>query len=143
MTAIVLNTAKAAVTEYDWTFQSMTEDMAVSASGLFALGGSTDAGVDITGELRSGKPGGDIMQSVGAVFVAGSSNGDGVLIVEGRDDEWEYAIAARTSGVGRATPGRGISESYLAFGYRNAEGADFRIDRIDAEIFPSKNRRKA
>lgn len=142
MTAIVVNTLKGAVTEYDWTFQSMTEDVAGSASGLFSLGGSTDAGAVITGEIRSGKPGGETVMTVGNVFVAGSAAGAGVLVVEGRDDEWEFPVVARSSGVARATPARGISEGYLAFGYRNVAGADFRIDRIDAEVLPSKIRRK-
>lgn len=143
MTAIVLNTATGAVTEYDWSFQSLTPDVAGSASGLFALGGGTDAGAAIAGELLTGKPGGETLQAIGNVFVAGSGEGAGVLIVEGKDDQWEYPVAARSSGVARATPGRGIRESYLAFGYRNVAGADFRIDRIDIELTPSKTRRKA
>lgn len=141
MTAIVMNTGNGAVTEYDWAFQSMTPALAGSAAGLFTLGGATDAGAPITGELRSGKPGGDVVQVLGAAYVAGSSEGAGVLIVEGLDDEWEYPVAARTSGVARAKPGKGIRESYLGFGYRNVAGADFRIDRIDVEIHPLKTRK--
>lgn len=141
MTTIVMNTISGAVTEYDWAFQSLTDDHA-GGDGLYALGGDDDAGTPIAAQLHGGKPGGETIQAVGDVFVAGSSVGEGRLIVSGLNDNWEYPVAARTSGVGVAKPGRGIRESYLGFGYRNVDGADFRIDRIDADVTPSKNRRK-
>lgn len=141
-TTIVLNTATGAVTEYDWAFQSLTDTYAASTDGLFTLGGNTDAGENIAAEFRAGTPGGQQVQSVGKVFIAKEGTGAGALIVIGRSTSWEYAVEARASGVAAVTPGRGISESYLGFGWRNTDGADFRIDRIDAEVTPSKNRRK-
>lgn len=142
MTAIVCNTATGAVTEYDWTFQSLTDTHAASPDGLFTLGGDTDAGAAITGQILSGKPGGKQVQGVRQVFVANEVASDGVLIVQGRSTSWEYPVASRDSGVGVASPGRGIRESYLGFGYRNTAGADFCIDRIDADVVAHTTRRK-
>ena len=142
MTAIVMNTATGAVSEYDWTFQSMTAGRAGSDAGLFALGGDTDAGAEINAQLRTGRTGGQTALAVGNVFVAGDVGDGGLVIVEGASQSWEYPLAVRASGVSRADPGRGIRENYLGFGYRNQAGAFFRIDRIDAEVIPSKTRRK-
>lgn len=142
MTAIVCNTATGAVTEYDWAFQSLTDTHAASPAGLFTLGGDTDAGAAITGEIRAGTPGGGPVQAVRVVFVAKEGPGNGTLIVQGRSASWEYPAIDRDSDVMAVSPGRGISESYLGFGYRNVDGAAFRIDRIDADVIASKNRRK-
>jgi hypothetical protein len=65
MTAIVMNTLTGAVTEYDWTFTSLSAKHASDANGLCTLGGDTDAGAAITGEVRGGTPGGQQVQSVG------------------------------------------------------------------------------
>lgn len=141
MTTIVMNTANGAVCEYDWSFQSITPLRAADDDGLYTLGGDDDNGTDIVAELRGGKPGGGKIQNIGNVFLALYGTGDGVLIVMGKSTNWEYPVVARPSGVAAAKPGRGIRESYLGFGYRNVDGAAFRIDRIDAEVNESKSRR--
>jgi hypothetical protein len=141
MTTIVLNTATGAVSEYGWTFDALSPDRAGDAGQLYALGGDTDNGAPITGELLGASPVAEKPQSLDNVYLAVHGTGDGVLVVQGRDEAWEYPVAARASGVARAKPGRGIKEVYLGFGYRNVAGADFRLDRIDAEISPTKSRR--
>jgi hypothetical protein len=143
MTAIVLNTATGAVTEYDWTFQSMTDARAGGNAGLATLGGDTDAGAAISAQFLTGKPdGGGKMLGVQSVFVAAArGTGDGTLIVQGASASWEYAVAARASTIAKAKPGKGIREPRLGFGYRNTAGADFALDHIEAEIVESKTRR--
>lgn len=141
MTAIVLNTFTGAVSEYDWTFKSIAANHAANDTALLALGGDNDAGVPIDAELRGGRNGGAQVMGVGDVFLALQGTGTGTLVVQGRTAEWEYPLAARASGVSVAKPGLGIRESYLGFGYKNAAGAAFQLDRIDAEVFVSKNRR--
>lgn len=141
MTAIVLNTATGAVSEYDWTFQSLTATHAGSATGLFTLGGNTDKTAPITGQVVTGKPGGEKMLALGNVYLTIEGSGAGVLIVQGRSQSWEYPVLERASGIARAKPGRGIRESRLAFGYRNVDGADFRLERIAAEVTQSTTRR--
>ena len=54
---IVMNTLTGAVSEYDnYAFDSMADTKAGSATGLYAIGGDTDAGITITGEIVTGKP---------------------------------------------------------------------------------------
>jgi hypothetical protein len=142
MTTIVLNTATGAVTEYDWEFPAISPGHAGSPAGLFALGGNTDAGEPIGSEFRGGTPGGKQVQTIGPVFVAQDGDANGVLIVQGRIDSWEYPLQVRGKGVSAAKPGLGILESYLGLGYRNVGGADFHIERFDTDITASKTRRK-
>lgn len=143
MTTIVMNTMTSAVTEYGWTFQSITPEHAGDDNGLYLLGGDNDNGTAIAAEVRGGKHGGHKKMSVGTVWfgLLGALNTQGQLIVEGEQAEWSYPVTVRPSGVTRTAPGQGIRENYLALGYRNLNGADFRLDRIDAEIFESKQRR--
>ena len=141
MAAIVMNTLSGAVTEYNWSFQSITAQRAGSASGLFTLGGNTDAGAQIVGEVRSGKYSGSGVLGVGNVYITTQGGGDGTLIVLGRTASWEYPLADRASGVSKGQPGLGIRESHLGFGYRNVAGADFILERIDAEVVPSTTRK--
>jgi hypothetical protein len=133
MTTIVMNTLSGAVTEYDWAFQSITPDYA-GGTGLFTLGGDTDAGDPIDGEFLSGDLGGDVKLGVSSVYVAVQGAGTGEVLVKGATETWAYAMDVLPSGVSRAKTGRGISENYLAFGYRNVAGVDFVIDRIDPDL---------
>lgn len=142
MTAIVMNTASGAVTEYDWALQSISPSHGTSAAGLQTLAGNADDGAPIPAELRSGLTGGETTQRVSNVFLALHGDGTGSALVFGRTTTWTYPLVGRASGVSKASPGKGIQESYLGFGYVNAAGADFRLDRIDADVIASKNRRK-
>ena len=45
------------------------------------------------------------------------------------------------TGQSRSKPGLGIRENYLAFGYSNTDGADFRLDRIEVLVAESTRRR--
>jgi hypothetical protein len=66
----------------------------------------------------------------------------GTLLVKLEDDtEYEYPVAVRAGGISRGVPGKGISEQYLALGYANVDGADFRIDNIQADVAASETRR--
>lgn len=143
MTTIVMNTLNGAVTEYDWAFQSITPTHAGAATGLYALGGDTDAGAPITGEIRSGFYRRDKVLMLGNAYVAmnGENDGDGVVTVQGRSDSWEYPAQARSGGVAKAKLARGIRENILCFGYRNAAGSAFHISRIDIDLVESNTRR--
>lgn len=140
MTTIVVNTKSGAVTEYDWAPQSMTSTRAGGAAGLFSLAGDTDAGAPIAGQFLSGRPPTTTPSRPGNVYLT-MQGADGMLLVQGDGGSWEYPVLQRPSGIARATPGVGIRETALALGFRNVDGADFRIERIDAELFPSKTRR--
>lgn len=144
MNAIVLNTLTGAVTEYTgFGFQSVTPTHAGSATGLFTLGGNTDAGLPIVATVTTGKKlwGETLKKLLGLVFFALKGSGQSTLSVIGEGTSYTYPIVVMAKGVSRAKPGRGIRENYLAFGFSNADGADFQLDRIEVDVSQSKNRR--
>lgn len=155
MTAIVMNTLNAAVTEYDWAFQSLTPVHAGDATGLYVLGGPTDAGQPIP--ARAVAPvsnlGSSLKKALGDAYLSlqGPRDSAGQLLVRtvsyDEDDtevieEWAYDLPVRSAGVSRATPGKGIRANKLALGYANLDGADFRLDRIEADVLESKAKRR-
>lgn len=141
---IVMNTLTGAVSEYDnYAFDSMADTKAGSATGLYAIGGDTDAGITITGEIVTGKPlwGDQHKKHIEAVWLSMKGEGIAQLIVQGEGDEseWRYAFAVRPTGQSRAIPGKGLRENYLAFGVSHDE--PFRLDRIEVRELKSKTRR--
>lgn len=143
-TTIVMNTMNAAVSEYDWTLQSVTQTHGASATdGLCTLGGGVDRTADIDAEFLG--PGllsasGHKQRTLEVVFaMRGSGNpGDqGTLRIKANGTEYGYLFPIRSTGVSRAKPGRGIRENYVAYGFRNVDGADFRIDRIEPKPLES------
>ena len=144
MTAIVLNTLTGAVSEYTGMgFQSLTPTLAGSATGLFVLGGNTDAGLPIVSAVTTGKQlWGESLKKV-ARLVHFSIKGSGIssLTVLGANVSYTYPFPVLPAGHSRAKPGGGIRENYLAFRYSNADGADFQLDRIEVLVAQSKNRR--
>ena len=144
MTTIVVNTLSGAVSEYaGFDFQSITPTHAGSALGLYELGGDADldqtivasvvTGVTIWSEIKR--------KFMDSVYFAMTGSGTSTMTVKTPDAEYEYPFDVRSNGVSRAQPGRGIRENYLAFGYSNTGGADFRLDRIEVPQNPSKNRK--
>lgn len=142
--AIVMNTLTGAVSEYDnFQFQSITPTLAGSATGLFALGGSTDVGSPIVSQVLSGKTlfGTSTKKFLDLVYFSLTGSGISSLIVQGAVAAYAYTFPVRPAGESRAKPGRGIRENYLAFGYSNTDGADFRLDRIEVKVNTSQTRR--
>jgi hypothetical protein len=153
MTAIVMNTRNAAVTEHDIAFQSITPTHAGDATGLYQLGGATDGegGEDpqqITAQFLGHRSnlGSPKVKKLGAVYLSlqGDESSEGELIVQLEDGtEYGYLVAVRAAGVSRGVPGKGISQNYLALGYRNVDGADFMVDGLEPDIVETKTRRLA
>ena len=140
---IVLNTLAGAVTEYDWTFQSITPTHAGSATGLFELGGDLDGMAPIIPEITTAKPlwEDSLKSHVRMVYFSVTGEGDGELIVQGKTDEWRYDFTLQDSGLSRCLPGLGIRENYLAFGFSKPDGAAFTLDRIEVLDAKSTTRR--
>lgn len=144
MTTIVLNTLTGAVSEYTgFGFQSLTPAHAGSATGLFALGGDTDADLPIVATLTTGKQlwGGSLKKTLRLVHFSLRGSGESSLSVHGESASYTYPFPVLPAGQSRAKPGGGIRENYLAFGYSNADGADFQLDRMEVLVAPSKTRR--
>lgn len=143
MKTIVMNTLSGAVTEYDWSLTATGPTRAGSAAGLHALGGNADAGQPIAASITTGKKlwGDTIKKFVAYVYFAMVGAGLGRARVETRAQTYAYEFPVQTSGVSRAVTGRGIRENYLAFGFDNVAGADFRIDAIEPKTATSNTRR--
>lgn len=143
MTTIVLNTQTGAVSEYGWTFQSITPTHAGSSVGLYALGGNTDDGAPIVASAVTGKKlfGTSLRKVLSMVFFAIRGSGTSTLTVAGESASWSYTFPVQANGASRSAPGRGIRENYLSFGYSNTDGAAFELDRIEVDSIPSTSRR--
>ena len=143
MTTIVLNTMTGAVTEYDWVFQSITPTHAGDVSGLFEMGGDTDAGVEIPSRISTGLRiwGETLKRSLAAVFVSLRGEGQCALTVQTPATQWVYNFPIRASGVSRSPVGRGIRENYLGFVLENLGGVAFSLDRIEVLDTTSATRR--
>lgn len=144
MNTIALNTLTGAVSEYNnFDFQSITPTHAGSATGLYALGGDTDATQPIVSTVTTGKTlwGASLKKFVEMVYFAIKGSGTSTLTVHGETASYAYPFPVRPAGESRAKPGRGIRENYLAFSYSNADGKDFRLDRIEVASAPSTSRR--
>lgn len=142
--AIVLNTLTAAVSEYDgFGFQSITPGLAGSATGLFALGGNTDAGASIVATVTTGKTlwGGSLKKFVDMVYLSLKGAGTSALTVIGENAGYTYSFPVRNTGESRVKPGRGIRENYLAFSYSNTDGQAFELDRIEVSANNANTRR--
>jgi hypothetical protein len=143
MTTIVMNTLNAAVTEYDWAFQSITPTHAGDAAGLYLLGGDDDAGADIDATASTGitNCGTSLKKRVPVVHLGLECSGAGQLHVHTKSATHNYPVAAAAAGVTRGKPGQGIHENYLGFGYSNVAGADFKLDKIEVPLAVSEQRR--
>lgn len=144
MNTIIMNTLSEAVTEYDgFNFQSLTPTHAGSALGLYALGGNLDLTAPIVASITTGKTqwGASLKKFVASVYFAIKGSGTSTLTVKGESTSYSYQFPIRPAGESRGVPGRGIRENYLAFGYRNTDGADFQLDKIEVLVAPSQNRR--
>lgn len=144
MNAITLNTMTGSVSEYTgFGFQSITPTLAGSATGLFGLGGDTDAGLPIVATATTGKRlwGGTLKKTAQMVYFSLKGSGTSAMTVVGERTSHSYPFPVRPDGQSRSKPGLGIRENYLAFGYSNTDGADFQLDRIEVLVAESNNRR--
>ena len=144
MNTIVLNTLTGAVSEYsNFEFQSLTPTHAGSETGLYALGGDLDVAAPIISTVTTGKTlwGDTLKKRIKMVFFALLGSGNATMTVAGKSASYTYPFPVRASGESRCPPGLGIRENYLSFNFSNADGADFRLDRIEVATTQSTTRR--
>lgn len=143
MKTIVVNTLNGAVTEYDWPLVGLSRVHGVSAGALVSLGGSTDAGVPISAVFATGLKawGSTLRKFVAYVYFTMFCEGQCEARVITPTDTYVYPVDVRSDGASRAVTGRGIRENYLAFGFANVAGAEFRIDAMEPMVTQSANRR--
>lgn len=144
MNTIVCNTLNGAVSEYTrHAFQSITPTHAGDATGLFALGGDTDAGLPIVASIKLPPTLRDstLKKHIGMVYLSMEGQGTADLTVFGKTEDWTYEFPLRDSGQTRCKPGGGIRENYLGFGLATPQGQAFTLDRVEVLLLESKNRR--
>lgn len=145
MTAIVMNTLTGAVSEYSgFDFHAVTPTQAGTATSLYTFGGDTDAGVPIVGRFETGKTlwGSALKKRVEVVYFGTPVGGGlGTLTVQGDASTYQYEVTMRPQGMSRGKPGKGIRESYLAFGFSKQDGGAFTVDRVEVMIASSNTRR--
>lgn len=142
--AIVMNTLTGAVTEYTgFGFQSITPTLAGSATGLFSLGGNLDVDQPIVAVVTTGKTtwGDTLKKFLDMLYYSMKGSGTSTATVICENNTYAYTFPVRSSGESRAKPGRGIRENYMSFSYSNTDGADFRLDRIEAAVGTANTRR--
>lgn len=144
MNTIVVNTLTGAVSEYTgFGFQCVTSTHTGSATGLFELGGDTDAGLLIVSRAQTGETswGSSLKKFLLKAFFGLVGEGAFTFHVTGKAGDWEYPINETSSGEHSAKPGRGIRETYLSFGFSNPDGQQFQLDMIELADFTSSTRR--
>ena len=145
MTAITVNTLTGAVSEYTrHDFQSVTPSHGGSATGLYAFGGDTDAGLPIQSSLRLPVTlrENTLKQQIAMVYLSMQGQGEAEFTVLGSGGQsWSYPFALRDSGQTRCPVGKGIRENYLGFGLSTPAGQAFTLDRVEVLSVKSKTRR--
>lgn len=144
MNTIVVNTLNGAVSEYEgFAFQSLTPTYAGDAAGLYELVGDTDNGSLILARVQTGKPswGEAKKKMLHKIFLGLKGEGAFTVHVDGENDSYEYSTETTGKGEARAQPGRGISETYLSFGFSNPDGQTFELDNIEPITATSTTRR--
>lgn len=145
MTAITVNTLTGAVSEYTrHDFQSVTPSHGGSATGLYAFGGDTDAGLPIQSSLRLPVTlrENTLKQQIAMVYLSMQGQGEAEFTVFGSGGQsWSYPFALRGSGQTRCPVGKGIRENYLGFGLSTPAGQAFTLDRVEVLSVKSKTRR--
>lgn len=144
MNTIVCNTLNGAVSEYTrHAFQSITPTHAGDATGLFALGGDSDAGLPIVASIKLPPTlrESTLKKYLNMVYLSMSGQGMAEFTVFGKTQDWAYEFPLRDSGQTRCKPGGGIRENYLGFGLATPQGQAFTLDRVEVLLLESKNRR--
>lgn len=144
MNTIVMNTLTGAVSEYTrFGFHSITPTHAGSTTGLFTLGGNLDDELKIVSVATTPKTllSASLKKFIDMVYFSIKGSGTSTLTVTGESTSYSYTFPVRAAGESRSKPGRGIRENYISLTYSNTDGADFQLDRIEAEVASSSTRR--
>lgn len=145
MTAITVNTLTGAVSEYTrHDFQSITPNHGGSASGLYAFGGDTDAGLPIQSTLRLPITlrENTLKQQIAMVYLSmqGQAKPSSRSSARARRDgriRFHCATVARRA----ARWARASGKNYLGFGLSTPAGQAFTLDRVEVLSVKSKTRR--
>lgn len=143
MNTVVLHLGSLAVTEYTSPFTGLAGDLETTADGVYEVGGEDDDGVKIESAFSFGLSLKDGRHQRARYLYAWLDGGVGMKasVTTSAGRRYEYSGTERHGRVQRFVFGAGIRDNYLQVGLRNARGASFTIDRLEAETSGSSTRR--
>lgn len=129
-----------------------TDTYVAMSDGLYLLDGDDDDGVTIEAYFMLGYEdfGVEAVKAQRVAYLGYSSDGPGELLVrtdvEGKTNLYSYTVEAPHTNAEDDAParvklGRGLRGRYWQMGYRNADGADFRFDRLGLGVWNSTRKR--
>ncbi len=137
-TCLVMNTQNFAVTEYDYEFNGLVffnaTPVGTTKTGIYELTGTTDNGVDISWNFKTGKIDMEDKQvtRMRYVWLSYQPSGDLVLSVDDGTNVYEYPVNSYDviDGAVRVKTGKGIRAKYLQFELKNKENETIFLDRM-------------
>lgn len=137
-----LNVMNAALSEYDnYGFNSFARFngacLAANENGIYLLSGEDDAGQSIDSEVQFGDLdfGTSLYKRVVSAYIGYQTTGDMVLTVNTDTDQFKYMLPSLGKGAfhtNKMNLAKGIRSRYWRFGISNVNGADFKLDTIEA-----------
>ena len=136
----VLNTQTQGVTEYDnFSFNSMSENLACSTNGIYSLIGNTDNGTAIDTSIKTGLMdfGESLQKQVPNAYLGITSDGNVLLktitTYRGVKKERWYQVSTNNDSfeTSKVKLGKGIKSRYWQFDLSNINGANFKLDSIE------------
>lgn len=129
VTCLVLNVKNFALTEYDFTFNSLVSfnghNLGAHGTALYELTGGSDAGANIPWYFKTGKI--DLEKNnvnrLRHIWLSYRPSGDLSLIVEDGINEYEYPVVAYDTddNTVKVKIGKGIKEKYVQFKLKNTD----------------------
>ena len=135
-----LNTKTKGVTEYDnYNFNSMSDGLGATSSGIYNLEGSTDGGENINGSIKTALMQFGTNQEKQVPYAYLGLNKSGAMMLKtivgyrgDRKERW-YAVTDRTISATnqvRIQMGKGVKSRYWQFELINKEGSDFELNNF-------------
>jgi hypothetical protein len=148
----VLNTDTWEVTEYTWTFDQLVkfddQYLGVNSTGIYLLGGSTNAGTDISATIETGLDDFGLLTSkrLSTLHVGWKSDSDAIITVtmdEDTNQSYEYDLLATNNNqdATRVMIGYPTQRRYINLKIENQDGEDFSL--YSMEMLLSMSIRKA
>lgn len=146
----VINPETSALVEWTgYDFNSISNGLGATSTGIYSLGGSTDDGVNIDASYKTGLLdfGSNQFKQVPYAYLCIASDGNMILKVSTthkgiKKEHWyELSEAQLAYDNARIQLGRGLKSRYWQFELTNKDGSDFELSEFD--VLPLVLRRRA
>lgn len=146
---LTLNTKNFALTEYDFTFNSLISfnghNLGAAGTALYELTGDSDDGANIPWKFKTGKI--DMEKNnvnrLRYVWLSYRPSGDLILIVDDGFAEYEYPVISYDTddNTVKVKIGKGIKEKYVQFELKNIDRQSIFLDRFRIFTEPARKMR--